>query len=49
VEISELSGVIYRVNSTGPRTAALGTPQTKGIAFEKEFLIFYLLRMSGSR
>jgi len=32
--ISEFSGVVYRVNSSGPRTEPWGTPQNKGTGFE---------------
>jgi len=39
--ISELSGVVYRVNSSGSRTEPWGTPQNKGTAFEKTFPYFY--------
>ena len=45
--ISELSGVVSRVNSSGPWTDSWGTPQNKGTAFEKHVLAFietYLLR-----
>jgi len=31
--ISELSEVVYSVNSSGPRTEPWGTPQNKGTAF----------------
>jgi hypothetical protein len=44
--VSELSGLVYKVNSSGQRTEPLGTPQNKFL-----FLLIetYLLRMSGSR
>jgi len=32
--------MVYRVNTTGPRTEPFGTPQNKGTAFEKEFPIY---------
>ena len=38
--IRELSGLAYSVNNNGPRTEPWGTPENKGTAFEKQFLIF---------
>ena len=38
--IRELSGVVYRVNGSGPRTEPWGTPQNKGTDIEICFLIF---------
>jgi len=32
--------VVYRVNRSGARTKPWGTPQNKGTAFERQFLIF---------
>ena len=40
LSIRERSGMAYRVNNIGPRTEALGTSQNKGVAFDKQFLIF---------
>ena len=39
--IRELSGVVYRVNSCGPRTEPWGTQQNKGTVYENKVSYFY--------
>ena len=40
LHVNVLSDEVDRVNSSGPRTEPWETPQNKGIAFEKHFLMF---------
>ena len=38
--IRELTGVVYEINSSSPRTESWETPQNKGSSSEKQFLIY---------